>query len=227
MTNLLILLGGKGTRMSKYGVPKPFIKIKDSYLFEIAISSAIKFLRNPKKHMVISIENYQYAEANNVNLNVDSLFVLPLETSGPAESARLTVIENDEPFFVVDCDLYFQIPHENADDLPFDCKLFFFSSNNPGHSFLIEEDGIVLALAEKEQISEKGVVGIYGFRNKKYFDSLFDATNFRGEKFMSTVIKTAIENNDRVIASICDAHLPLGTGNELDANIDKFGFFGI
>jgi hypothetical protein len=79
----------------------------------------------------------------------------------------------------------------------------------------------VLQIEEKTQISNNGIVGFYGFKSKTYYDDLYDETMFMGERFMSTVVKTALLNEQRVMARRCSVHLPLGTVEEYKKNISS------
>jgi hypothetical protein len=218
MNNIILLLGGRGIRMAEMASPKPFLKSNNRFLFEIAKESAQNFLPNSRSISILSPENARFVSENEIDLGTDQIFCLSEYTKGPAETARKVQVENSDPVYFLDCDLFFRIDR-TASRNDFDCELFYQFSSNPSHSFITMSGDEVAQIEEKSQISNNGIVGFYGFKNKKYFDELYDRTVFTGERFMSTVVKTALLNEDRVLARRCSVHLPLGTKEEYKKNI--------
>jgi hypothetical protein len=221
MNNIILLLGGAGLRMAQYSPPKPFLKIGEEFLYEIALKSAQKFLPLSTTYAILSPAISEYVEINSLRIQVDNLLILKSPTQGPAETARILDIPNENPIYIVDCDIYFEISDPLEVEV-FDCKLFYFPSNNTGHSFLLEEDNRVVRVAEKNKISTNGIVGIYGFRNKTYYNHIYDQTDFTGEKYISTLFQTAIKANDYVLSQKCKNHLPFGTPIEYEMNAALF-----
>ncbi len=218
MNNIILLLGGRGIRMSEMESPKPFLKSNGKYLFEFAKESAKKFLPDSRIISVLSPDNARYVSEKQIDLGTDQVFYLDGFTKGPAETARKVKVQNAYPVYFLDCDLFFRIEHQKNESV-FDCQLFYEFSSNPSHSFIKIKNDEVLQIAEKSQISNDGVVGFYGFKSKTYYDELYDETMFIGERFMSTVVKTALLNGQRVIAQRCSVHLPLGTVEEYRKNV--------
>jgi bifunctional N-acetylglucosamine-1-phosphate-uridyltransferase/glucosamine-1-phosphate-acetyltransferase GlmU-like protein len=220
MNNIIILMGGKGVRLSSKGVPKPFLQVGSEYLYQIALNSALSHLPDSTTYSILSKRNGQFAKKNGIEVETDVVKVLREETHGPAETARKIEIDNQNPIYIVDCDVYFRIP-VNILERDFDCKLFYFHSSNPSHSYIVELNGKVSRIVEKQILGDKGIVGIYGFKSKSQYDLLYDKTNFEGEEYLSKVIETAITLDYNVICDPCIEHYPLGTIEEFDMNYKR------
>jgi hypothetical protein len=215
MNNLVVLMGGLGSRLTNRIVPKPFITINGKYMYEVSLDCASKFLGRVETYALLSETNFNFAIDHHIDIKTNFKKKLPVVTKGPAETARSLTIENDYPTYFLDCDIFFRGAESTFAPSNFDCRIFFHYSNNPDHSFISCDGERVMEIAEKKVISDKGIVGLYGFKNKKYFDYLYDSTNFSSEHFMSGVVNTALEDNAIVVAEEMIEHIPLGTEREL------------
>lgn len=215
MINVALLMAGLGTRVSSLGPPKPFLRVKEKHLFEMASDSLLSLGEDLNLHAVLSESNWNYAQENGIPLGTDKVTVLRQSTRGPAETARYLEIDNSNPFFTLDCDLKFEVK-EFVWPTESDCHLFWYPSNNEAHSFIRTNGDQVVQIAEKYKLSEKGIVGFYGFKSKAFFNELYEATNFGQERFLSKMIGTGIDSHLRITQSRCESHIPLGTLAEIE-----------
>jgi NDP-sugar pyrophosphorylase family protein len=130
--NILFPIAGHGTRFKSKGFnePKPFIKIKDKYIIEYAISS----LKLRGKYFIITrlleekYENILKGIANKYMLDIE-IIDIGRDTSGQAETCFLICdkIDLSEELIITNCDQY----------TPWDSNKFLDFTNN------INCDGIV------------------------------------------------------------------------------------
>jgi dTDP-glucose pyrophosphorylase len=225
--NLVITMGGLGSRFGEKTL-KPFVQIKGNPMFIWAEKSAFNFCKSefPLSRLQVygCIRDDYTKTLNEWIMNFDSKMIsigLPYQTSGPAESVFLCELGLDEKLLIHDCDLIAIPENQKSFELveDSDVTLYYTNSVNPQHSFLEIASGKVLRIEEKRQISENGVVGIYVFRSKRLFDSLYENTTFQSEFFISDVVKTALRLEYRVVAKRVSKCLSLGTPEELLENI--------
>jgi choline kinase len=217
MRTLVVPMVGEGKRMKDiFAEPKPFIELNGRRIVALAVESALSILDFSSIVYLIRAEHEVIFKAEIYdNLPAGEIQIYNENTRGPAHTLHIAKILPEESFFSVDCDLFFSGAEKK--DFKFgeqEIQTFWSESNNPAHSFIEEKSGLVLNIVEKEMISNKGVVGFYGFKSKKFFDQLYAATNFDKEHFVSNVIKTALLENKIVHTSRVDSHTPLGTPNE-------------
>jgi dTDP-glucose pyrophosphorylase len=121
----------------------------------------------------------------------------------------------DSEFSIVDSDLYFEIEshvvqHPNNEW----CELIWTESKNPAHSFIEITDSRVIRIAEKNPISNSGIVGFYSFSSKNLFDSFFLKLKDNKELYVSDVISLMIDARIDVTANAVSKHLSFGTYEE-------------
>jgi len=203
--NIIIPLGGTGTRYTKagYNVPKPLIKL----FFKPIIFWLLDSLSFTKKDNVYIIANpllKKYRLDSEINKKYPQIVIKYLEgsTSGAAETLYLGTkdirIGNDEPVIVLDGDTFY-----NVDILKMyrECNkknavvCFKQADENPIYSYIkFDEDNKILEIAEKKKISPYANTGTYAFLNlhqlKKYCKYIID-NNVRGSDRSITSSKVA------------------------------------
>jgi choline kinase len=219
-------MGGLGSRFGTQKL-KPLITINGKPMFHWAEQSANNFVRIAfpnENHRFFGCINENYvAELNLLQQETGSkLTILPLphQTRGPAESVYLSKLSLEEPLIIHDCDLVANpsLSQEVMNNSACDVRLFFTDSCNPHHSYIKLSSGVVSEVAEKRVISENGVVGIYYFKSKRFYNYLFEKTQFQGEYYISDVINTAIKLKYMVRANRVASCLSLGTPEEVSRN---------
>lgn len=242
MKNLHIIMpmGGLGTRTSNmYKTPKPFIKLFDKYLFEYALDglSDIRHAYKTKLTMVVRQEimnRYYVKKLNQIGWNfadefnliqIDHLTRGSLETVMQAEK----FIDDNDIVIVLDCDLMFKSDDlyniiERIDDQEdIDGFLLSFNSDLPRYSYAeIDKNNIVKRTAEKVQISNHALAGVYGFSNgtkfKKYAKIILDknVSDFEAnEYYVSAVYNYMINYGARIVLSYLDEYASIGTSEEI------------
>ena len=239
MKNLHIIMpmGGLGTRTSDmYKTPKPFIKLFDKYLFEYALNglSDICHAYRTKLTMIVRQEimnSYYVTKLNQIGwkfadefnlIQIDHLTRGSLETVMYAEK----FIDDNDIVIVLDCDLVFK-----SDDLyniidrideeeDIDGFLLSFNSDRQRYSYAdIDENNIVKRTAEKNQISNNALAGVYGFSNgakfKKYANEILARKSDYNEYYVSAVYNYMIDDGARIILSYLDEYASIGTSEEI------------
>jgi dTDP-glucose pyrophosphorylase len=224
--NLLITMGGLGSRFGMEKL-KPLILVNGKPMFRWAEESAKNFLKlafpHENHHLFGCINQDYLSELESLQRETASeLVIYPLQhqTRGPAESVYLCELTLNEPLMIHDCDLVANpiIDQTNIRNFTCDVGLYYTESNNPQHSYIKIDSGNVTEIAEKKMISKNGVVGIYYFKSKEFFDYLYNKTEFKHEYFISDLVNTAIKLNYKVEANPVASCLSLGTPEELSQN---------
>jgi NDP-sugar pyrophosphorylase family protein len=216
-TTLIVPMIGKGERMKSISsIPKPFIKIGNKRIVELAVHSALKMVQFSSILYLLRSEHEEmfHKEISN-KLPKGEIQIYPDDTLGPAHTLHLARMKESESFYSVDCDLIFEGTSQKYQLFQDrEIQLFWSESSNPGHSFLIEQNGNVERISEKELISNQGVIGFYGFKAKSLFDELYLKTKFKDEHYVSEVVGVGINQGLNVKASRMTKHYPLGTSEE-------------
>jgi len=226
MTTLIIPMVGLGTRMKLYSeVPKPLIPIAGKPMFYWSVMSALSV-----KSFDELVFCYRREEEELFNQTIKNHFPFARHqlfesiTNGQAETIYMTNIDLDSEFSIVDSDLYFEIEspvvqHQNNEW----CELLWTESKNPGHSFIEITDSRVNRIAEKNPISNLGIVGFYSFSSKNLFDSFFLKVKVNKEIYVSNVISLMIDARIDVRANAVSKHLSFGTYEEFIRDSKELG----
>ena len=229
--NTLILASGAGSRFKKEGYleSKPFIEVNSGLRI---IDYSIRSVKNYIKPNNIYVAIQKIHEKNfNKSEDIADIALLDKLTKGPAESALIAIrklnINYNEPIFIVDCDIYFELDHASIIDWVINRKtnacLTTFKSNNPAFSYLFRErNSMMYKTIEKKALSDDAICGCYGFRSCQIFEESYSEiyVHGSGEQFMSSLYNSDVINGD--ITSIpVSKHLSLGTPIELGENLSK------
>lgn len=231
--NLILPIAGKSTRYSGMR-PKWLLTLPNG---DLMIEYCIRGLDLKKfdKLIIVAVEE-QLIENN---ITVDTIYsimstsydidieikVLKTYTCNQVE----TVVEalqgkDDIPFFVKDCDNFFQFEWGGANEVAYfplsDCF-----SITPGNKSYIEFN----RFSELEQISEKNIIseffccGGYGFLSSHSFIHQSHNYNYQTNRglYISHIIKAMIQEGDIFTANKASKYIDLGTSNEYIANIKQ------
>jgi len=230
----LIPAAGDGSRFKNAGWlrPKPFIdvngkpmirRVYQNFVPDYATSIAIV-----KQHHLDT-----FAGSTNNDL-VDFDHVVPIDktTEGTACTLLLarTYINNDSAMLVVNSD---QLVDFDVEDFVDDCRLrgldgsilvFRDPSMNPKWSFArLDENDLVIEVAEKKPISDLATVGVYLFsRGREFVDSAIEMIlhndRVNGEFYTCPVYNYMISKGARIgIYEVsCDSMKGLGTPDDLN-----------
>lgn len=173
--NLLILIGGKGTRFVDAGYKdlKPLIKAKDRTLVDISCTCL-----KPKRYDYRFIFSYapeqdKLLRDEVMKIDPNGIIVFDEIMQGMATGALVAsdYIDNDDPLIIASCD---QLIHNSIDDF-LDVAMFTdgciltTQSDLENRSYSKLKDGKVIEVAEKRVISSNSHIGIYFFKKGRDF----------------------------------------------------------
>jgi NDP-sugar pyrophosphorylase family protein len=231
-------IGGKGVRFQKagYAVPKPFIKIFEKTQLEWSILSCIH--NYPDFQIVIGCREQLLSEAKELTdaiskrLNIEILVLnVGRGTRGAAHTTKIALEllnPNSEEFefLVLDNDVAVDIPVKSRLENTEGFLVTTFSSN-PAHSYVVtDENGFVQRIAEKEVISEEGVIGNYFFKsNNLFLDAYERMEDSRLEEYISGVIQVLLNSEKKIHTRKALTVVSFGTPEEIDQlSKDSFNF---
>jgi NDP-sugar pyrophosphorylase family protein len=202
-------MAGRGQRFADagYSFPKPLIDINDKPMIQVVVEN----LNFAGKHIFICQEDHfkKFALQELITLIKPGSDIITLNkiTEGAAITALAArdKINPEEELIIANSDQWIDwnsqhflsfLRNNNADG-----GIVTFISTHPKWSYVkINDDGIVVEVAEKRPISNIATVGIYYYKKGKYF---IDAA----EKMIKKNIRT---NNEFYIAPIYNEMIPDG-----------------
>lgn len=244
--NIIIPLGGLGSRFSKIGYkdPKPLIKIYNKYLLEMVIDN-LYIKENDKIFILynINLEKYNFVEIiTNLYKNKKEIIFIKIinNTEGAAETLNIginNIIQNhtfNKKTIVIDCDTVYTTDildlfrNHIYNMVYFTCK----DNEQPIYSYIEINNGFITNIAEKNKISNNANTGAYCFQNiydiLKYSNIVIDnKIKFNNEYYTSCIIKTMIQDNILFTGNELnsDKVISLGTPHELNTFLDKTNVF--
>lgn len=207
---------------------KPFIKVQNQCLFELALES-INSLK-PYKLIFVMLEGAanEYKEQlpeNSVLVALSSPTQGALETCLKAESS----LDPNEKLLLLDSDLSFKSNALTSFILSSDKGSGFpvFNSSDPRFSYAKTHGQEVIETREKEVISNNAIAGAYYFEKAHHFLSaaknmIQSGNKEKGEFYISPVFNELIKNKIPVKAFPMEDYHSLGTPEELDSFLSKF-----
>lgn len=228
--NIIIPLAGIGQRFKEdgYAAPKPLIKV----LGEPIIFHVIKSLKtrpNDKIYIVYTpcLDVYGFSGIISKYFPSVKLIKISYPTRGAVETVLcgLQQITDNNPILVCDGDTFYK------DDIIQDCYdipgngIFYFkdSANNPIFSYIKTTfDCKVIAIKEKEKISDSACTGAYLFKSTKllklYCEQILQTEQTsKGEYYISGIYSQMIKTGERVNAFLVENFTCLGTPNQVKA----------
>lgn len=238
--NILIPLGGRSTRFVKegYSTPKSMIQLFDKQMIQYVIDNLhvnetdiiyIIYNNYLEEHGFVSFMNTRYPTIQLIRLDKD--------TSGAAETLMhglnhiLHYKSHHSKCLVVDCDTYYtdnivEIFRKSPDNM-----VFYTTKMNelPIYSYIkLDEDSVIIDIAEKNKISDNANTGAYAFINiaelYAYCTYIVDhKITFNNETYTSCVIKQMIIDKHQFKGyELNNTHIfSLGTPTELKQYMDN------
>ena len=233
--HILIPASGKGMRFSDAGFEesKPFISVGDRMIIEHVISS---FPADVNKTIIFTedqIKNHS-KEIKKINAIAD-IKGLPNVTDGPLRTLVVgarDVLLVDTPFLIANCDMVVDVSIAKIEKVmeEVDAVLVSFKERDPkiNHwSFIREERGNVIKVAEKERISDNASLGLYSFRSSnKFLESaertFKEGTMVKNEWYVSCIYEDfLIKNSARILNVEKSNQISLGTPYEVYQYMQK------
>lgn len=239
MINIIVPLAGEGLKFIQagYTFPKPLIDINGKPMIQVVIenlrpSSAHKFVLICKKEHYDKYSLHQIFQ----NATFGAYECIKLET--PTRGAACTVltaidfINNNDELIIANADQLIDIKLDKFIEFArknnSDGAIMTFRSSHPRWSYArTDKNGDVLEIAEKKVISENATVGIYYFKEGKYFvEGAFSMIEkeimFNNEFYACPVYNESILSGKKVkIWSIKENQMhSLGTPEDLHSYLD-------
>ena len=194
--NILIPMAGLGERFREvgYGLPKPLIDVDGQPMIERVIEGL------GLDGNYIFVVQKEHIEKYHLDITLKKIVpdcrivVLDGLTEGQAISvlSAKEFIDNSEELLIVNCDTYFLWETErfldtiDSDDLDGMIFTFIDDSGNPGWSYAeVNDDGVVVRVAEKQVISNIAMAGAFYWKKGSDF-----------VEYTSTMITKDIRIND-------------------------------
>lgn len=238
--HLVMPMGGKGSRFSKYGYeyPKPLLEIHGKPFFYWATQSLAKFVEVEDIIFVVlkeHVEQYEIDKRIKAYYPDAIVHVIPEVLNGAVLTCMegMKEIEDGAPIVFNDCDHIFRCRSfeefvRGEQEEKIDGALLTFPSDSPKYSFLrLNEDGNVTETVEKQAISNQAICGCYYFADKKTF---MDAsrrylTNCDYQEFFVSGVYNIMAQEQSVIKAFeTDFHVPFGVPEEYE-EAKKSDFF--
>ena len=180
MLNIVIPMAGEGTRFKErgYSFPKPLIEVNNKAMIHVVVENV-----TPRcDHQFIFICRKEHFEKYTLkyllNLIAPNCRVITLDQ--PTEGAACTVLlaseyfNNDNELLIVNSDQYTESNIdkflEDARERRLDGSILTFQSSHPKWSYAkLDEEGLIMEVAEKKVISSHATVGIYYYRQGSMF----------------------------------------------------------
>jgi HAD superfamily hydrolase (TIGR01509 family) len=234
--NVLIPMAGAGSRFAKagYTFPKPLIQVNGKPMIRVAIENL-----NIEANYIFVVQ-----EEHIKKYNIDSMLklIVPnctiISSDGLTEGAACTAllakeyIDNDKPLFFANSDQY--VEWNSAEfmylmqETKADGGILTFKDTHPKSSFAkIDENNIVVEVAEKNPISDNATVGFYYWKHGsdfvKYAEQMI-RKNIRvnNEFYICPVYNEAIADGKVIRTHLIEKMWSLGTPEDLKYYLENF-----
>lgn len=234
--NIIILCGGKGTRLEGFDLPKPLCTIKGKSILYHVIESIPK---ENDKITIIYNENLDKVQFKKTivhsccELKDIDFIKINIDTRGPVETAYIGLqksnFKDDEPIIFMDNDTINQFNLSDIKKENLGIGVYKTDDSTKPYSFVrVLDDGSLVDIKEKEGISNTYCTGVYYFPSIKIFkdlcENLFISAPKKKEYFISDLYATALTNNDIVSTFMCTESIALGTRVDIIDNIDRIKY---
>ncbi len=237
-------MAGRGNRFIEagYASPKFMIRSGERTLFEysllslpLCIASKVIFIalkEHEDEFQVTSfIEEKFNALTAKMNGKIESeIVLLDKPTSGQAQTALLArdFIDDEDEVAIYNIDTFFKSKTLKNLFLNSQNKLdgiigaFPLKGEDPKWSFAqTDERGIVKRTAEKVQISDNALTGLYHFTRAADFfrvarEAVANGDKSRGEFYIAPLYNKLIENGKKFTIDMVEIIIPMGTPKEVD-----------
>ena len=223
--NILVPMAGEGSRLKEYGSVKPLIKIGNLSMIEI-VHDNINLNGN-----YIYIAKNEHIDLYDIKKHIDNFcknYIMISQQgklNGAAASSLLAkdYIDNDVPLLIINSDQYLVWDANNFIDevlKKYDGGILTFKESDPRFSYVLEENGLISSVVEKEVVSEKATCGVYFWKKGsdyvKYAEKMIsNSIMINGEFYVGPVFNEAIKDGKKIIAIDCKEMWDLGTPESL------------
>lgn len=179
-------------------------------------------LENIKKVVVIVLKEHIQDYKNSVKEAFDKLnlpvnveiFVLEEKTKSQPETVDkyLATLDNDEAFFIKDCDGQFECKPEPKNEIVTADVSLIKGTNVAAKSFCkFNENGYITTIVEKQVVSRHFCVGGYSFASSKKFLSSYNQIRHHENLYVSHVVDHMLLNDEAFTNKTCNTYEDWGT----------------
>lgn len=237
MLNIVIPMAGAGSRFTKSGYksPKPLITVHGKPMIKVVIDN----LRPKCAHRFIFVCQKEHVAAYDLTNKLNGwapgseIILIDRMTEGAActvlearnliDTEDALMIANSDQYVDIDINSYLQ----NAIDKNLDGLIMTMYANDPKWSYaMLDMDGLVSKVVEKEVVSTEATVGIYNYKRGKDFVTAADEMirldmRVNNEFYVAPVYDKLIEKKSRVgvfnIGCVGSGMYGLGTPADLES----------
>lgn len=233
MIHIVVPMGGEGRQFAErgYTFPKPLVEVAGQPLIELVVRNLTP--AEPHRFIFICRREHvqQYALGDVLRLVAPECRIVTMEkpTAGALCSVLLGVehLQHEDELLVANADQWLDLAIGDflsaARVARWDGAIVTFPNTHPRWSYARTEDGLVVAVAEKQPISRNATAGIYYFRRSVDFlhaaeRMLFKNASVAGEFYVAPVYNELVLAGQRVgVYPIDGAQMHgLGTPEELE-----------
>lgn len=223
---IIIPMAGAGSRFAEQGytVPKPFIDIYGEPMIKRVVDSI-----NLPEHEYIFIVRAEHIEKYDFNLIFKDVNFKLLPVYKTTEGAAISVsmarkfFEYDEEVLIVNSDQLVQYNSSQVADVidsGVDGCIWCFFGEGPKWSYVrLNDQGLVVEIAEKNQISNIATGGMYYWRSFYNFldckDAMIEANARVNNEFYVAPVYNYMPQHQRTIIKMLDSIDQLGTPEDL------------
>lgn len=231
--NIIITMGGLGSRFIKAGFKKPkyMVEAKGRSLFEWSLKSLTGYSDVINKYIFVVKEEDQsesFIRKKCKSLDISDYEIIKLDylTDGQATTAMKAIpkCKDDESILIYNIDTYVESGVMKSSDISGDGHIPCFHAPGDHWSFVrLDNNGRAVEVREKKRISDNCTLGAYYFRSAELYKNMYEEyySNNRildkNEKYVAPIYNYMINKGMEVTISIVDfdkVHV-LGTPEEL------------
>jgi len=233
-------MAGKGTRLREYdSKPKPLVKLLGKTIVQWSIETlgleGNYIFCCKKEH----IEKYGIDEQLKKIVPDCKIISINYQTKGSVESIleAANLINNEEELIISDADHYLVWDHEffnneirtkNIDG----CTMVFPEEYNLKKSSFVKLDnqGFVIAAAEKQLISKIATVGVHYFKKGSDFVKYANEVRsrrmeYKNEFFVTPIYNLFVQDKKKIITYPVKKMWPLGSPDEVNLFLKEFQYY--
>lgn len=239
--NIVITMGGLGSRFRKagYNMPKYMIKAKDRTLFDWSMISLAGYQPIIKQYIFVTLKDDSFDTEEFIKQRCEALqiknyhiIVLNYLTDGQATTAMLAkpYWSDADELLIYNIDTYVESGNMNAEELKGDGFIPCFQGKGTHWSFVrLAKDGRAIEVREKQRISQYCTLGAYYFKSCKLYENLYHEyygsgkNTVNGEKYVAPLYNYLISKGGSVYISDVKpgrVHV-LGTPEELNQFLEQ------
>jgi len=234
--NVLIPMAGAGSRFEQagYTFPKPLIDVRNKPMIQVVVEN----LNIDANYIYIVQKKHREKYNLDTLLNLITPGCKVVEVDGITEGAACTAllakefINNNNPLFFANSDQFvewdsnefmYKMQETNSDG-----GIVTFKAIHPKWSFArINEDGLVIEVAEKKPISDNATVGYYFWKHGsdfvKYAEQMIEKNiRVNNEFYVCPVFNQAIEDNKEIRTFNVEKMWGLGTPEDLHYYLENY-----